>query len=136
MAAPHSHALRQAVFSRIIGAKRMRDLNSVVHLRKKPHETGNADHPCRLGIETALAEIAAGKSRFRRIGGALAGEKEIQPVLAMEYRRSARKRLRSMCLQPGQLWSLLAGVQSRAGQPIKRRVTLAAANLLDQSSRT
>src|SRR5213082_576506 len=89
---------------------------------------GISDHPCRVGIETALAEIAAGKGRFRRIRGALAGEQEIQPVLAMEYRRSARKRLRSMRLQPGQLWSLLAGVQSRAGQPIKRRVTLAAAN--------
>src|SRR5207248_8052851 len=130
------HALGQAGFSGSIGAKRMRDRNPVDHLRKKPHEIGNTDHPCRVGIETALAEIAAGKGRFRRIRGALAGEQEIQPVLAMEYRRSARKRLRSMRLQPGQLWSLLAGVQSRAGQPIKRRVTLAAANLLDQSSRT
>ena len=56
--------------------------------------------------------------RFRRIDGALAGQLEIEPVLAMQGAGGPREPFRLMLLQPGQLNRLLAGVQPGAGRRI------------------
>jgi hypothetical protein len=55
----------------------MRRRDTIDDLRKQGYAIGDADQPCRFHIKAALAEIAAGKRRFRRIGRALTSQQEV-----------------------------------------------------------
>lgn len=110
----------------------MRCDRTVNDLREQAGQVGDTDQPRRLRIKAALAVIAAGEGGLRWIGCALAGEQEIEPVLAMEGSGRPRNRVGHVRLKPRQLRPLLAGNEPRARTPVQRRVAIAAADLLDQ----
>ena len=64
----------------------------------------------------AIAEIAEGEACFRRVGGANAGEIEIEPVLAVERDFGIVQQLGRDAVHMRHLRALLAGVQPGAGR--------------------
>ncbi|MCY1299558.1 hypothetical protein D9M70_490900 [compost metagenome] len=66
-------------------------------------------------IVAAGAEIAEAEIGFGRVGGALAGQPEIEPVLAMERRCDAVQHVGRMVVHPAKLRALLAGGEPHAG---------------------
>ena len=73
-----------------------------------------------LGI-SAGRKLPKVKLPLRRVGRALAGQLEIEPVLAMERGFGARQHLGAVALQPGELHALLAGVHAGAGRLVSAR---------------
>ena len=112
----------------------MRCRRTIDHGRKQPRGRGDADKACSFVVEAARAEVAAGERRFRGIGGALSGELEVEPVLAVEHRAGARQHLRIMRLEPGELRPLLTRTETGSGAAIERGVALACAEGFDESS--
>ena len=110
------------------GAQRVRRLRPVHDGRQQPDVLPEPELPDRQVGITARAVVTEGEDAFGRIGGALAGQLEVEPVLAVERRDGAGEGPGSMAGHPGELARLLAGRHPGGGGLVQRPVPLRGAD--------
>jgi hypothetical protein len=81
------------------------------------------------------AEIAEGEAGFGRIGGPLAGQLEIEPVLAVKGVGDAIDGFRRILEYPAKLRTLLAGGQACAGGAKAGEIAAVAAQPINHAAR-
>ena len=94
----------------------MLDFGAVDDLRQQSAALRQAEGLDHHVIILTIAEIAEGEACFRRIGGANAGEIEIEPVLAVKGCFRIVQKLRRGGVHMRHLRALLAGIESGAGR--------------------
>ncbi len=87
------------------------------------------------GVIGAAAIVAKSEARLGRIGRALAGQLEVEKILAVHRRRRTPQQRRPLAREPQQLRGLLARGQSGAGAGKGRACGAALAQLFDQGTR-
>ena len=95
----------------------MRRPAAVQHRRQEAGEVGEAERVQDVGLVGAGAVVAEGEGALGDVGGAHAGQVEVEPVLAVERGRGALDALGLVAAQPEELARLVAGVEPAAGVP-------------------
>src|SRR5690606_16190070 len=124
-------AFEEAGLSRGLGSEPALVAGAVDLLRQQMPDRGEIEQRQHLVAVLPGAEIAEGEVRLRRVGRALAGQVEVEPVLAVERGGRAREEFRPVPLEPDQLAALVRRVEAGAGDPEDPLAGTVAAELLD-----